>query len=79
MPNGEWRSAANVVRNSGSPLPSESRSSVMRSALGVADPARFIASPMIAPLMPVRALSRSGAFVSATSTSPLGSTYNHRG
>ena len=51
----------------------------MRSALGVAEPAFFIARAMTRRLMPLRAPLRSGAAVSATSTSPFGSTYSQRG
>jgi len=44
------------------------------SGLGVADPARFMKMPMNHALMPFPSSGRSGAAVSATRTSPLGST-----
>ena len=72
MPNGEFRPFRNTERVSATPSPSASRSSVIRFALGTAAPARFIAMPMIQPLMPPPA--RGGALVSATSTSPFGRT-----
>ncbi len=79
MPNGELRFVRNAERWSAMPSPSWSRSSVMRFALGTADPARFMAFFMKKPLMPLPSSGRSGAAVSATSTSPFGSTYSQRG
>ena len=80
MPNGECeRRRANTVRVSATPSPSASRSSVMRLALGWPAPAFFISSFMNQPLMPLPSSGLGGALVSATSTSPLGSTYSQRG
>jgi len=79
MPKGEFRPDRKTVRTSGVPSPSASRRRVMRLALGTPAPARFITSFMIQPLMLVAFSGRGGAFVSATSTSPLGNTYSHRG
>ena len=58
------------------PLPAGATTNtlVMRSALGTAEPAVFCALAMINALTPLRELGRSGAAVSATSTSPFGST-----
>ena len=64
----------NTVRVSATPSPSASRSSVMRFALGVAAPAFFMKNFIIAPLKPLPSSGLGGALVSATSTSPLGST-----
>jgi hypothetical protein len=46
----------------------------MRFALGTAAPAFFMKCVMARPLMPFPSSGRCGALVSATSTSPLGST-----
>ena len=62
------------MRVSATPSPSASRSSVMRLALGTPAPARFITFFMTQPLMPLPSSGLGGALVSATSTSPLGST-----
>ena len=62
------------MRVSATPSPSASRSSVMRLALGTPAPAFFITCFMIQPLMPLPSSGFGGALVSATSTSPLGST-----
>src|SRR6188508_3486683 len=51
----------------------------MRLALGVPVPASFISSFITQPLMPLLSSGFGGAFVSATSTSPLGSTKSQRG
>jgi hypothetical protein len=56
-----------------------SRSSVIRFALGTAAPARFWNILKNHPLIPLPSSGRSGAFVSATRTSPFGSTYSQRG
>ena len=71
----------NTLLVSATPSPSESRSKVMRSALGTPAPARFIIFFMIQALMPLGSWSGGGAglLLSATSTSPLGSTYTQRG
>ena len=79
MPNGELRSLRKTVRVSATPSPSESRSRVMRLALGTAAPAWPRMRPAIQPLIPLSASSRGGALVSATSTSPFGSTWSQRG
>ncbi len=80
MPNGEFRSCSRTVRVSATPSWSASRSNVMRFALTVLAPARFITNPVAHALMPPGASSGlGGALVSATSTSPLGSTYSQRG
>ena len=52
--------ARNTWRSSAPPSPSASRSSVMRSALGTAEPAVFCALAMISALTPLRELGRSG-------------------
>ncbi|MNT24284.1 hypothetical protein D3C72_1597500 [compost metagenome] len=74
MPNGELMSFRKIERWSATPSPLLSRSSVMRLALGVPAPARFITFFMIQPLMPLPSPGLGGALLSATSTSPLGST-----
>ncbi len=51
----------------------------MRFALGAAAPARFITFFITRPFTPLNSSGRSGALVSATSTSPFGSTYTQRG
>src|SRR5690349_15546361 len=51
----------------------------MRLALGTAPPASFWYRLKNQPRMPVLSSGRSGAFVSATRTSPFGNTYSHRG
>ena len=51
----------------------------MRLALGTAPPAFFWNSLKNHPLIPLPSSGRGGALVSATSTSPLGSTQSHRG
>ncbi len=79
MPNGECRPSSSAQRWSATPSPSVSRSSVMRFALGTAAPAQDITMPIIQPFTPLRSSGLGGAFVSATSTSPLGSTSSQRG
>ena len=79
MPNGEFRFLRNTLCVSATPSLSASRNNVMRLALGTSAPARFMASPMSQPLMPLPSPGRFGALVSATNTSPLGSTYSQRG
>ena len=74
MPNGEFSPVRKTVLISATPSPSASRSSVMRFALGTPAPARFMHYLMIQPLMPLCSSGRAGALVSATSTSPFGST-----
>jgi hypothetical protein len=78
MPNGENRFCRNTCFCSAMPSPSPSRSRVMRFGLGTPAPARFITSFMTHFLMPPES-SFGGAFDSATSTSPLGSTCSQRG
>jgi hypothetical protein len=79
MPNGECRPSA---------APSASRrrrrrrhraAGVMRLALGVPAPARCITRPIIQVLDALAASGLGGALLSATSTSPLGSTSSQRG
>ncbi|MCY1353630.1 hypothetical protein D9M69_399760 [compost metagenome] len=77
MPNGECRFSRNAVRVSATPSPSASRSRLMRLALGTPAPALAMIRPAIQPFSPPP--SRAGALLSATSTSPLGSTYSQRG
>src|SRR6218665_818667 len=77
MPNGEFSPSSRVLRWSATPSPSLSRSNVMRLALGVSAPARFITRPVIQARRPP--LSFGGALLSATSTSPLGSRCSQRG
>src|ERR1700712_4762929 len=72
MPYGELRFSRNGVCNSATPSPLASRNRVMRLALGVPAPARFITIFMTQPLMPLPSSGLGGALVSATSTSPLG-------
>jgi hypothetical protein len=74
MPNGALRSFRKTVRTSATPSPSASRRSVMRFALGTAPPAFFWYRLKNQPLMPLPSSGRGGALVSATSTSPFGST-----
>src|SRR5687767_1108189 len=77
MPIGELSPSRNAVRVSGTPSPSASRRSVMRLALGTAEPALLIACFMNQALTPLGF--RGGPADSATSTSPFGSTYTQRG
>src|SRR3954468_5658884 len=79
MPNGELRPDRKMVRVSAMPSPSESRSSVIRLALGTAPPAFVWYRLKNHPLSPFSSSGLGGALVSATSTSPFGSTYNQRG
>ena len=79
MPKGECNCASNTVRWSATPSPSVSRSRVMRSALGPLAPDLLIISPMNQARRLGLASGLAGALVSATSTSPFGSTYNQRG
>jgi hypothetical protein len=79
MPKGEFNPSRNTERVSATPSPSASRSRVMRLALGTAAPAFFMMAFIARPLRPFMSSGRGGAFVSATSTSPLGSTYTQRG
>ena len=79
MPNGDARSVRKAVRNSATPSPSASRSRLMRLALGVAAPAFFIVRFMNHARRPFFSAGFGGALVSATSTSPFGSTYSQRG
>ena len=51
----------------------------LSTALGVAEPALFMNMPVNHALMPFPSSGRAGAAVSATRTSPLGSTYSQRG
>ena len=52
---------------------------MIRSALGTAAPAFAICIFVIQPVKPFPSSGLGGAFVSATSTSPFGSTYSQRG
>ena len=79
MPNGELRFCKNNVRNSTRPSPSASRSKVMRFADGTPAPARPITHFMTMPLIPLPSSGLAGALLSATRTSPLGSTWIQRG
>src|SRR5688572_14987551 len=79
MPNGEFNPVRNAVLSSATPSPFASRSSVMRLAEGTAAPALAWNFFMALPLMPLPCSGRSGALVSATSTSPFGSVYTQRG
>src|SRR3978361_928368 len=79
MPNGEFSPSRKTERLVASPLASMPRSKTMRLALGTPAPARFITLRMIQPLIPVPSSGLGGAFVSATRTSPLGSTKSQRG
>src|SRR5882724_274001 len=79
MPYGEFNLSANGKRWSATPVPRESRSRVMRLALGVIEPARFMNRFCTQPRTPLASAGFGGAFVSATSTSPLGNTYSQRG
>ncbi|MCY1440204.1 hypothetical protein D9M71_564690 [compost metagenome] len=74
MPKGELRFSRNTVRVSATPSWSLSRSRVMRFGLGTPAPARPMTFLVIQPLMPLLSSGLGGALVSATSTSPLGST-----
>ena len=79
MPKGEFRPSISTLRWSATPSPVLSRSSVMRLALGPPAPARCITSPIAQPFRSVAWITRAGALVSATSTSPFGRTCNQRG
>ena len=79
MPNGEFNPLSSTARTSATPSPLASRSRLMRLALGTPAPARFITRPAIQSLRPVDPGGLGGALLSATSTSPLGSTYSQRG
>ena len=61
------------------PSPLVSRNKLILLALGCDEPARFITSFMIFPLIPLLSSGLGGASVSATNTSPLGNTYSQRG
>ena len=74
MPNGEFSPSRNTLLVSAMPSPSASRSSVMRLALGVAGAGAPHDHFLTQPLMPLPSSGFGGALVSATSTSPLGST-----
>ncbi len=74
MPNGELMPSRKTVFVSAVPSPSASRSSEIRFGLGVPAPACFITSFMIQPFTPLPSSGFGGALVSATSTSPFGST-----
>ncbi len=74
MPIGELRPVRNTERVSATPFPSASRSKVMRLALGTAAPAYFMPIFINQPMMPRSISGCGGASVSATSTSPFGST-----
>ena len=74
MPNGEFSPDRKTDRVSATPSPSASRNSVIRLALGTAPPAFFWYRLKNQPLIPLPSSGLGGAFVSATSTSPLGST-----
>jgi hypothetical protein len=79
MPKGDFNPSMNCVRCSATPSPSASRSNTMRLALGTDAPASFINCLRTSALMPLPSSGRSGALVSATRTSPLGSTSSQRG
>src|SRR4051812_23579443 len=79
IPNGERSPDRKVDRMSATPSPSVSRRRVMRSALGTPPPAFFWNRLKKYPFTPLLSSGRTGAFVSATSTSPLGSTQSQRG
>ncbi len=74
MPNGEFSASMNTVFVSAMPSPSASRSSTMRLAVAAPAPALFITAFMTAPVSPFASSGLGGELVSATSTSPLGST-----
>src|SRR5882672_3782248 len=78
MPNGDLRSCRNTLRFSATPSPSASRNRTIRLGLGTRAPARAISLPCTQERTPLDG-SVPGELVSATSTSPLGSTYNQRG
>src|SRR5205814_7500892 len=79
MPEGAVTLRRKTVRVSATLSPSASRSKVMRFALGAAPPAFFWNFLKKYPRIPLLSSGRAGALVSATSTSPLGSTYTQRG
>ena len=79
MPKGEFNPCSSTERRSATPSPLLSRSKVMRLALGRPAPALFITRPISQDLMPLAASGLGGASLSATSTSPLGSTNSQRG
>ncbi len=74
MPNGEFSPCRKTLRVSATPSPSASRSKVIRLALGTPAPAFFMISFVMKALMPLPSSGLGGALLSATSTSPLGST-----
>ncbi|MNT55193.1 hypothetical protein D3C72_1924120 [compost metagenome] len=73
MPKGELRPLRKVLRRSATPSPLMSRSREIRLALGTWEPAFFMNQLATLALM-LGGLSVPGAALSATSTSPLGST-----
>jgi len=79
MPNGEFNASMKTVFVSATPSPSASRSSTMRLAVGAPAPAFFCTDFITLPLSPLASSGLGGALVSATSTSPLGSTNSQRG
>jgi hypothetical protein len=74
IPKGDLNPSRKKVRRSGTPPPVESRSKVMRLALGTEAPVFFISSFFTQFLNPLPSPGRTGALVSATSTSPFGRT-----
>jgi hypothetical protein len=79
MPNGERRFSRKTARVAALPSVPMPRSRVIRFALGVPAPARFMNCFISQPLTPLPSSGLGGAFVSATRTSPLGSTVSQRG
>src|SRR6478672_13499563 len=79
IPKGDFNPERKTVRVSGIPFPFVSRSRIIRFALGVLPPAFPMKYLKKGPRIPLLSSGRTGAFVSAISTSPLGRTYTHRG
>ena len=79
MPNGENSSDSSTWRVSATPSPSASRNKVIRLALGTPAPALAIVRFMNQLRSPPFSPGLGGALVSATNTSPFGSTYSQRG
>src|SRR5450432_902462 len=79
IPKGELNPARNTECKSATPSPSVSRSKVIRFAEGTAAPAFLYPRLTNQPFKPLASSGLGGALVSATSTSPFGSTKSHRG
>ena len=79
IPKGEYRFEMKIDLVSATPSPFVSRSRTILFSLGTPPPPRARKTLKRNPLNPRLSSGRLGALVSATSTSPFGRTYSHRG